>query len=350
MRLLAIAAGDADIVLAWASAGPGGHGVHLARFGADLAPIEHFIVDARPTGPIALARSAAGYVLAFEAADGVHIQPLDVSAHPRGPQRTIAGALRPALAARSTGGAPAGGPLLTWRHKVGGAMDLQAAVLADDGSQIGSPASGIGSACFTDDASVFNGRGFLVAACGATPGSGVRIASVGLDGALDGSAVLQAGADAPRLLWMGREARLIYGDTSGATWWLALNASGARVGSPQLLIPEPGPGPEHGAISPVYVSGLAVGGAALVLYDTVIASFGLPAVPGYEPQEPPPPEDVAWVWRWVPDRTPQDREDTVVIKREPMAGVAMTRLGADFVVAWLARDAPHHVGLARGGY
>ena len=46
---------DAAAVVAWASAGPERPSVHVARFGADLALIEHDALDALPTGAVAVA-------------------------------------------------------------------------------------------------------------------------------------------------------------------------------------------------------------------------------------------------------------------------------------------------------
>ncbi len=352
---LALATGDSEIVLAWTSSDPHATGVRVARFGANLALVETSIVDPRAGGAVALARTPGGYVLAFEASGGVQVQPLDAKARPRGRRQTIGGAANPELAPAVTGTTARGAPLLTWTRGAPGALELHAAVLADDGTS-GAPLPGLARLSDAAEASsVYADGEFLVATDAGPPKHPIRVTRIRPGGDVGaGRTVLETSGGDPHVVWVDGRAWLVHrGGPWNSGWWRPLGRGGAPVGGAEALEPpDPSP-PDRAYILTSWGSPVSMDRDGLYAWLRIL-QFGdwHGRFPVPDRQRRP------WAWsastlgvmRAVPGREEQDPADRLPVTRENVEGYRMAALGDDFVVAWLAQRRPHRIGLVRGHY
>jgi hypothetical protein len=230
---LALAVSGNDIVVAWASFTAG---VHVGRFDSDLVLVEGLTVAGRRATRVALARAPSGYILVFSCEDGVHVQTLDRSAHPRGAARTIADAELPNLVPAFDATGAARRPLLTWLRRVGDVYALEATVLPEDSSEPAPRLPALAtSSHFNAVHGAFTGSGFLLAVDAEDPQQRILMIPIGPQGGYGAKRPLVLeNRSLAGIIWSHGEGRLV--TTNGYETWLeSVSAAGSVRGTPELL-------------------------------------------------------------------------------------------------------------------
>jgi hypothetical protein len=344
---LALATTDKEVAIAWASTDASQAGVHVARLGADLRLLEQSTLDVRPSTSVAIARSRSGYLAAFAASDGVHVQPLDADAHPRGRARLVEGAASPALTAATTGAAAPNVLLFTWVKNVRGTVERHAAVLDDNGMEMAPALGGFASHPGADTSAVATGHGFLVAGDEGPPEHRIVVTAIGHGGAIEGRHVVVAESrGGPLLMWTGSEARLVFHRAITGIDWMPLSLSGVPVGPAKNLLESDHRDGGDVTSHTDCASAVAAGHQTFVLLNFVIHDGHFGPVPRH-------PWDRTFsglsVLRGVPAepwRTP-DPKNWIALTQEPIASYRMAAFGDGAVVAWQARRRPGSVVVAR---